>query len=121
MLSYSESLRMLKIKLQQRIAQACLKRKMSSVEFSCGNYSVFANDRQIKSEIVILLFLVGFFENFSFLKKIKKIANLLDIFFSNLYIINHFAAVAQLVEQWTENPCVVGPIPTGGKSPNLKD
>ena len=88
---------------------------MSSVEFSCRNYSVFANDRQIKSEIVILLFLVGFFENFSFLKKIKKIANLLDIFFQNLYIINHFAAVAQLVEQWTENPCVVGPIPTGGK------
>ena len=32
-----------------------------------------------------------------------------------LYIRYHNAAVAQLVEQWTENPCVVGPIPTGGK------
>ncbi len=31
-----------------------------------------------------------------------------------LYIYQH-AAVAQLVEQWTENPCVVGPIPTGGR------
>ena len=31
-------------------------------------------------------------------------------------IYNHLAAVAQLVEQRTENPCVVGSIPTGGKA-----
>ena len=29
---------------------------------------------------------------------------------------SHLAAVAQLVEQRTENPCVVGSIPTGGKA-----
>ena len=32
----------------------------------------------------------------------------------NLYIIKHHAAVAQLVEQRTENPCVVSSILTGG-------
>gem|GEM_PF-5202114 len=30
------------------------------------------------------------------------------------YHIPEYASVAQSVEQWTENPCVVGSIPTGG-------
>ena len=34
----------------------------------------------------------------------------------NRIIYLHLAAVAQLVEQRTENPCVVGSIPTGGKA-----
>ena len=38
----------------------------------------------------------------------------IDIFSVNLYIIKHHAAVAQLVEQRTENPCVVSSILTGG-------
>ena len=33
---------------------------------------------------------------------------------SEIGYISPYAAIAQLVEQWTENPCVVGPIPTGG-------
>ena len=41
--------------------------------------------------------------------------NLLTFFFSFANILNvKRAAVAQLVEQWTENPSVVGSIPTGG-------
>ena len=52
-------------------------------------------------------------------KKLKKSLffslHLLTFFFSFANIINvKRAAVAQLVEQWTENPSVVGSIPTGG-------
>lgn len=39
----------------------------------------------------------------------------LDKFSKNRYYIRKNAAVAQLVERWTENPYVVGSIPTGGK------
>ncbi len=39
----------------------------------------------------------------------------LDKFQKNLYHSRTNAAVAQLVERWTENPYVVGSIPTGGK------
>ena len=41
--------------------------------------------------------------------------NLLDYGFSNLVDSSLLAALAQLVEQRTENPCVPGSIPGGGK------
>ena len=40
--------------------------------------------------------------------------NLLDYSFSNLVDSSLLAALAQLVEQRTENPCVPGSIPGGG-------
>ena len=40
--------------------------------------------------------------------------NLLDYNFSNLVDSSLLAALAQLVEQRTENPCVPGSIPGGG-------
>ena len=43
-------------------------------------------------------------------------------FFDNnsLYIKELIAAVAQSVEQWTENPCVISSILIGGKSPAFR-
>ncbi len=59
----------------------------------------------------------GVFSASVFLKKIEETVDKKVCFD---YYNNHFAAVAQLVEQWTENPCVVGPIPTGGiKTPEV--
>lgn len=46
----------------------------------------------------------------------KKCVLCLDINCRKVYTADTYAAVAQLVEQWTENPCVVGPIPTGGST-----
>ena len=42
--------------------------------------------------------------------------NLLDYGFSNLVDSSLLAALAQLVEQRTENPCVPGSIPGGGNT-----
>lgn len=49
------------------------------------------------------------------LKKIKKLFKSIDNKFNFIYINLHHAAIAQLVERWTENPYVVSSTLTRGK------
>ena len=47
-------------------------------------------------------------------KKVSGLTSLLSLSRIGMLFNTLRAQVAQLVEQWTENPCVVGSIPTGG-------
>ena len=49
------------------------------------------------------------------LKKFKKLFKSIDNKFNFIYINLHHAAIAQLVERWTENPYVVSSTLTRGK------